>query len=67
MPAFTALAEPGLLALGADWRPNAWSVPRLLALGQYIEDGAASVSEEPTFGLAFLHLRRTHCRVPLEN
>ncbi len=67
VPAFTSLAEPGLLAVAADWYPNQWSVPRLRALGQYLEDCAVTVSEEPAFGLAFLHLRRTRCRVPLEN
>ncbi len=67
VPAFTSLAEPGLLAVAADWHPNAWRVPRLLALGQFLEDCSVTVTEEPALGLAFLHLRRTRCRVPLEN
>ncbi len=58
IPAFTRLPEPGLLELAAQWEPNTRSVRRLQSLARGIDCTVATVHEEPSLGVAYLHLQR---------
>ncbi len=64
VPAFTRMPEPGLLEMVSDWEPNTRSLARLRYLVRGIDAAVATIHDEPTLGVAYLHLQRRPRSVP---